>query len=206
MSSTRTPSGPRRRPSQARSRQTVEAILEGAARVFRREGWDATTNRIAEEAGVGIGTLYEYFPNKEALLHVLAERHVELAERHIAEAMGMNHPNAELLAELQRAILESQRFPSHALVLVERSRPDLRARADSLRSAVLRELERRAGAASLDEPRLRALAAFSAIGELTSRAIHEHPDEHAALARHYLAMARDRLPDGSSAARLSSRS
>jgi AcrR family transcriptional regulator len=50
--------------------------LEAAAQMFGREGIAATTNRIAERAGVSIGTLYQYFPNKEALLRTLAERHV----------------------------------------------------------------------------------------------------------------------------------
>lgn len=50
--------------------------MEAAAQVFEQEGYGATTNRIAERAGYSIGTLYQYFPNKRALLHALAERHV----------------------------------------------------------------------------------------------------------------------------------
>ncbi|MBB3052166.1 AcrR family transcriptional regulator [Prauserella isguenensis] len=68
---------PRKRPRQQRSRFTVDAVLEAAARVFQREGMAATTNRIAERAGFSIGTLYQYFPNKVALLSALAERHIE---------------------------------------------------------------------------------------------------------------------------------
>jgi AcrR family transcriptional regulator len=66
----------RRRPRQERSRATVDAIVEAAAQVFEREGLAATTNRIAERAGVSIGTLYQYFPNKHALLAELADRHI----------------------------------------------------------------------------------------------------------------------------------
>lgn len=73
-------SAARRRPSQQRSRETVEWIVEAAARVFEREGLDATTNRIAEEAGVSIGSLYQYFPDKHALLDELAIRHLEEGE------------------------------------------------------------------------------------------------------------------------------
>ncbi|MFC9432135.1 TetR/AcrR family transcriptional regulator [Streptomyces sp. NPDC056987] len=51
-------------------------MVEAAAQVFHREGATATTNRIADRAGVSIGTLYQYFPNKESLLQVLAERHL----------------------------------------------------------------------------------------------------------------------------------
>ncbi|TCP49263.1 TetR family transcriptional regulator [Tamaricihabitans halophyticus] len=57
-------------------------ILEAAAQVFDREGLDATTNRIAERAGVSVGSLYQYFPNKQAVLYGLAEWHLEhLTER-----------------------------------------------------------------------------------------------------------------------------
>jgi AcrR family transcriptional regulator len=69
---------PRKRPLQRRSRETVEAILEAGARVFRERDYaGASTNRIAEQAGVSIGSLYEYFPNKDAILVAIAERHVE---------------------------------------------------------------------------------------------------------------------------------
>lgn len=72
---------PRKRPRQLRSRETVDAVVEAAAQVFEREGLDATTNRIADRAGVSIGTLYQYFPNKRALLYALAERHVDALHR-----------------------------------------------------------------------------------------------------------------------------
>lgn len=69
---------PRREPVQGRSRETVTAIVEAAAQVFERYGYAAgTTNRIAERAGVSIGSLYQYFPNKDAILVALTERHLE---------------------------------------------------------------------------------------------------------------------------------
>lgn len=72
----RTPENPRREPRQARSRALVEAIVEAAARVFDEHGYEATTtNRIAEVAGVSIGSLYQYFPSKEALVTALHEDH-----------------------------------------------------------------------------------------------------------------------------------
>jgi AcrR family transcriptional regulator len=66
---------PRRRPRQHRSRATVESIVTAAERVIAREGTRcATTNRIAEVAGVSVGSLYQYFPNKEALVEMLRDR------------------------------------------------------------------------------------------------------------------------------------
>jgi len=68
---------PRKRPTQARSRETVAAIVEGAAQVFEELGYhEATTDFIAARAGVSIGTLYQYFPDKDALLVALFERHL----------------------------------------------------------------------------------------------------------------------------------
>lgn len=56
----------------------MEAILEAAVRVLVREGYEgATTSRIAEVSGYGVGSLYDYFPNKEALVAALIERHAE---------------------------------------------------------------------------------------------------------------------------------
>lgn len=67
---------PRKTASQARSRATVDALVEATARILVREGFDkASTNRIAQVAGVSIGSLYQYFPSKEALVAAVIERH-----------------------------------------------------------------------------------------------------------------------------------
>ena len=71
------PIAPRKSPRQDRSRETMAAILEGAARVLAERGyWKATTNEVADRAGVSVGTLYEYFPNKDALVAALLEDHL----------------------------------------------------------------------------------------------------------------------------------
>lgn len=67
----------RRIPRQHRSRQTVEAVLAAVPLVVKRHGTASiTTNRIAEVAGVSIGSLYQYFPNKRSVFGALHERHV----------------------------------------------------------------------------------------------------------------------------------
>jgi len=81
---------PRKRPRQERSRATVDTILAATARVLVKRGYDdLTTNAVAAAAGVSIGSLYQYFPNKNALVAALIERHIE-------------DMNASVLAELAR--------------------------------------------------------------------------------------------------------
>jgi AcrR family transcriptional regulator len=68
----------RKSPRQERSRRTVEKILDASARIFHEQGYaGATTNDVADEAGVSVGSLYQYFPNKDALLVALTRRHIE---------------------------------------------------------------------------------------------------------------------------------
>jgi len=66
---------PRKIPRQSRSQATVEAIIEAATRILRTEGFERTNvNRVAELAGVSVGSLYQYFPTKEALIGAVAGR------------------------------------------------------------------------------------------------------------------------------------
>lgn len=80
-------------PTQDRSRQRVERMLDAAGHLFAEKSFDAaTTEEIAERAGVSIGSLYQYFPNKEALFEALADRYLARArtvfETHMAAAMA----------------------------------------------------------------------------------------------------------------------
>ncbi len=60
---------PLKRPRQARARFTVQAIYDAFVRIWQRDGWDGlTTRNVALETGIAVGTLYDYFPNKTALL------------------------------------------------------------------------------------------------------------------------------------------
>ena len=68
---------PRKIPVQERSRITVEAIYQAATQVFSKEGYEGTTtDLIAERAGISVGTLYQYFPGKDAILSGLFEQHI----------------------------------------------------------------------------------------------------------------------------------
>src|SRR6202789_1422879 len=68
----------RRQPTQKRAQETVNAILEAVIGLLKRSGVSAiTTNSIAEAAGVSIGSVYQYFPNKRAIFIALHKRHIE---------------------------------------------------------------------------------------------------------------------------------
>jgi AcrR family transcriptional regulator len=82
-------SAPRKSPRQERSRRTVERILDAATRIFHEQGYaGATTNDIADEAGVSVGSLYQYFPNKDALLFALTQRHIETTTTGLSELLS----------------------------------------------------------------------------------------------------------------------
>jgi AcrR family transcriptional regulator len=96
----------RRRPQQRRARDTVEAVLDAVIRLLKREGSTAiTTNRIAEVAGVSIGSLYQYFPDKQAIFTALHSRHVEQIDRVIQSTL-VEHA-ASSMEELLRAMIEA---------------------------------------------------------------------------------------------------
>ena len=79
---------PRKSPRQARSHATVDAILDAAAQVLVEEGYDAaTTNRVAKLAGVSVGSLYKYFPNKDAIVAALLDRHEMAMLAHLGKMM-----------------------------------------------------------------------------------------------------------------------
>ena len=68
----------RKEPRQARSRATVATIVEAGARVLSDEGWAGfTTNKVADAAGVSVGSLYQYFPDKLSLIEAIRRRHLD---------------------------------------------------------------------------------------------------------------------------------
>lgn len=102
---------PRKKPVQGRSKATVEVILEAAAQVFEANGYAAgTTNRISERAGVSVGTLYQYFPSKEAIVVALLEEHLGQTTRKLHEWVGhmvsLRHGLREALADYVDGIME----------------------------------------------------------------------------------------------------
>ncbi len=81
---------PRKQPLQDRSAKTVEAIVEAAIRILRQGGWaHLTTTRVAEKAGVSVGSLYQYFPNREAIaVEIVRQRTRAFLESVLAADFG----------------------------------------------------------------------------------------------------------------------
>lgn len=83
------PLSPRKRPRQKRSAATVEVILDGAARILEREGLERfNTNAVAAAAGVSVGSLYQYFPGKDALMAALVRRDATRFAVEVSEAVA----------------------------------------------------------------------------------------------------------------------
>jgi AcrR family transcriptional regulator len=103
---------PRKEPKQARARATREAILAAAAQILVQEGLEAaTTNYIAQRAGVSIGSLYQYFPSKEAVIFALVERHVQKMQRQLEETIAEHGaaPLEEIVPTYVKAMLAAHR-------------------------------------------------------------------------------------------------
>lgn len=101
----RTAEGARKKPKQDRSRNTVDAILIAAAHILKTSGFSGvTTNAIAEKAGVSIGSLYQYFPNKHAILGELRARRSEWFGERLRAEIG--RIRALPVAEAARGVVE----------------------------------------------------------------------------------------------------
>ena len=184
----RKPASPRKQPSQGRSRFTVRQIVEAAARVFEERGYaGANTNRIAERAGVSIGSLYQYFPNKESILAVLLEQHtqevanaVEAIRRHVAEEphdlVGVLEHFVEDMVELHSKNPRLQ----HVLLDEAPRPPHLKARLQEREQAAVESTEIRLRAnpqVRVEDHRTAAYLAVQSIETLVHRFVVEPPDE-----------------------------
>jgi len=180
---------PRRTPRQDRSRATRERILAAAARVFADRGYaGGTTNHIAAEAGLSVGSLYQYFPNKDAVAAELMRAHVADGAAHVARRLaevtgaGTEPDLTGRLRPLVDAAVDNHRgdLRLHRVLFEEAPRP-----ADVLRE--LHDLEDAAVSAGadilradptvrVDDPRLAAWFVAATIESLTHRFVAGHPD------------------------------
>lgn len=174
---------PRRSPIQGRAQHTVEAILKAAAQILERHGSDAaTTNAIAGRAGVSIGSLYQYFADRDALIDELVRRHIEAMQVVLGEALAgiRTRPLPEAVAQLVAAIVASHRVAPRlhqALhqATTNRAHPTIdRFEADLERlvaAALCEQVELRLAA-----PELLANALVQALGGLVRATLRRNPE------------------------------
>ncbi|MBO0681353.1 TetR/AcrR family transcriptional regulator [Mycolicibacterium sp. S2-37] len=129
---------PRRQPRQRRSEETRDRILDAAIGVFAAYGYDrGTTNRIADWAEISIGSLYQYFPNKDAILAELAVRHLDagIAAARDRRPAGSAIPLDEAIADMVTDTVDNHRHdPAFLRVVLERAprTPELMAKVAEL--------------------------------------------------------------------------
>ncbi|WP_406300081.1 TetR/AcrR family transcriptional regulator [Embleya sp. NBC_00888] len=127
---------PRRKPRQVRAELTRERVLTAAAHVFAEHGYAAgTTNRIAEHARISIGSLYQYFPNKDAILAELLVRHIDRGTWPQADQIDLSAGSLETMVralvrdaidnhrddpQLLRIMIEEASFSQDLLDTIER--------------------------------------------------------------------------------------
>jgi len=136
------PLKPRKTPTQPRSAQTVAALLEAAAQVLERDGLEGfNTNAVAERAGVSIGSLYQYFPGKDALTLALMRREDGRFDAEAALALGQPNGREALKCFIGACVRQQLQRPALAHLLdVEQARPTLRKEAggaDTLQAILL---------------------------------------------------------------------
>ena len=107
------PTKPRKHASQDRSRATVDALIEATARILVKEGFDkASTNRIADVSGEGVGSLYQYYPGKEALVVAVIDRHNQEIMQVVRGALAeiASQPIETAVRRLVAAAIEAHRI------------------------------------------------------------------------------------------------
>ena len=123
---------PRRLPVQARSRERVDRILDAAAQLLTERGYDAVkTNNIAKRAGVSIGSIYQFFPNRFAIFHALVTRYLDRIADILSAHMGPEAPDRpydEVLENVIDIMAEIWRSEDafHAVWLAIRNTAELR--------------------------------------------------------------------------------
>jgi AcrR family transcriptional regulator len=137
----------RKTPVQARSQTTVQAIFDAAIQVLLSDGISAlTTTRVAERAGVSVGTLYQYFPNRRALLAAVFEQHLNTTTLIVEAACAAHHGQSvrEMMRGLCDAFIDAKMRNRDASLVLYAVAQDLGA------GAMVRAAGRRAEAALVE--------------------------------------------------------
>jgi AcrR family transcriptional regulator len=163
----------------------VDVILEAAAQVLERDGYTATTDLIADRAGVSIGTLYQYFPNKDAILLALTQRHAREAhamlEPLLREVVVDTPPLEPWLQRFVRAIVElNGRQPRlHQILFEETPFPsetmEEMYRTGDLIVGILESYLARLPGGAIANPRLTAYLLFRTVGAVAHAGVVRRP-------------------------------
>ena len=169
---------PRKTPRQPRARATVDAILVAAAHILKTQGFErATTNRIAERAGVSIGSLYQYFPNKQAVIAALRERHSDWFEgclRDEIARMAALPPREGVRAAVEIAIaLHAVDVTLHNALTEHRYSPEHEA---AFRTLARQKLEESGGKIRPVDPEIASFIAVRVFEALVHRTAHDEPE------------------------------
>ncbi|MGD9881105.1 MAG: TetR/AcrR family transcriptional regulator [Reyranella sp.] len=112
---------PRKKPTQERSTATVDAIIEAAIRILRRDGWAGlTTTRVAEVAGVSVGSLYQYFPNRAAIAVEIVRRRTRQFLTAVLAADLSGADDFEAVAQIAMAVFIEEKRRELAMTLALR--------------------------------------------------------------------------------------
>jgi AcrR family transcriptional regulator len=201
----KSPTRPRKAARQERSQVTVDAILEAATRLFAEGGLDeVNTNQIAELAGVSIGSLYQYFPSKHAILGELIDRHSERTLATLAAKLAdfASRPIPDVMREVVQILLEADTIDLNLHRVFLDKLPDagrIEQRHGEIRrmTAMVRDvlLERRGDELAIADRDVAAVVLVHALEAVTNAVVFEFPerlrdpalvDEITALAVRYL--------------------
>ena len=119
---------PRKTPVQERAAVTVEAIAEATVQVLLTHGSDRlTTTRVAERAGVAVGTLYQYFPNKQSLLFAVLKGHLKVVSDRVEAACerAKHEPLSEMIRQMVEAYVGVKMERSDISVALYQIAPDV---------------------------------------------------------------------------------
>jgi len=128
-----------RQPRQERAKHTVQVVLDATVRLLKRGGSDAiTTNRIAEVAGVCVGSIYQYFPDKRAIFAALHQRHAVETRRLIERTLGGHAASSlhQLLLALMEGLVDVHAVDPELHELLDREIPHRASAAPGLRAAL----------------------------------------------------------------------
>lgn len=179
------PYRPRKRPKQDRAKITCQAILDAAAHILAEEGYPAlNTNYLARRAGVSIGSLYQYFPNKEAVVASLIEREVDRDRRFLEALFADVHeaPLDEAVRRLVDAVMDRCEADLVLAVALREQIPRvewsarMREATSYLEAALAELLQARFPAADGEHLRRSAFIVVRAVDGIVNASLFDHPE------------------------------